>query len=111
MTWNRLVARALVCALVIGSGMSALQAGAARQDAKAPVTAAAPLNLNVATATDLQKLPGIGPAMATRILEYRQKVGGFKKIEDLMNITGIGEKNFLKLKPLIVVPAPRTAER
>jgi competence protein ComEA len=112
MAWNRLVARALACAWVIGLGVNAVQTSAAApQDAKAPVTAAAPLNLNAATALDLQKLPGIGPAMATRILEYRQKIGGFKKIEDLMNITGIGEKNFLRLKPLITVPASKTAER
>jgi competence protein ComEA len=43
--------------------------------------------------------------MAERIVEYRQKSGGFKKIEDLMNVKGIGEKNFLKLKPLVSAPA------
>ncbi len=49
--------------------------------------------------------------MATRILEYRQKSGGFKKIEELMNIQGIGERNFLRLKPLVTVVPPKTAER
>jgi competence protein ComEA len=42
-------------------------------------------------------------------VEYRQKNGGFKKTEDLMNVRGIGEKNFLKLKPLITVAAARGA--
>ncbi len=63
----------------------------------------APVNLNTATAAELEALPGIGPATAVRILEYRQKQNGFKKIEDLMNVRGIGEKMFLSLKPMIVV--------
>ena len=45
--------------------------------------------------------------MALRIVEYRQKNGGFKKIEDLMNVKGIGEKAFLKLKPHLTVSPPK----
>ena len=63
------------------------------------------MNLNTATTNDLQTLPGIGKSTAARILEYRQKNGGFRKIEDLMNVKGIGEKSFLKLKPLITLTA------
>jgi competence protein ComEA len=71
--------------------------------ARAVATAAAPVNLNTATQSQIETLPGIGAKAAQRIIEYRQKNGGFKKIEDLMNVKGIGEKSFLKLKPLITI--------
>jgi competence protein ComEA len=102
---TRIVATALL-ALIVGTGSTAAQ-----EPRTPPAThAAAALNLNTATATQLEGLPGIGKATAERIVEYRQKSGGFKKIEDLMNVRGIGEKNFLKLKPLITV-APARVER
>lgn len=72
-------------------------------------TAAAPsktaINLNVATLDQLETLPGIGRKTAERIIEFRTKNGGFKRIEELMNVKGIGEKSFLKIKPLIVATA------
>jgi competence protein ComEA len=72
----------------------------AKKQAAAPV---ATVNLNTATAAQLDTLPGVGAKLAERIIDYRAKNGGFKKIEDLMNVQGIGEKNFLKLKPYITV--------
>src|SRR3982750_2528729 len=71
--------------------------------AKAAPTPSAPININTATQAQFESLPGLGPKVAERILEYRQKNGPFKKVEDLMNVKGIGEKSFLKLKPLITV--------
>jgi competence protein ComEA len=78
---------------------------------KPPTTAVTmPVNLNTATVTELQALPGIGAATAKLIVEHRQKNGNFKKVEELMNIKGIGEKSFLKLKPMVTVGSEK-AER
>ena len=71
--------------------------------ARAAAVPSAPVNLNSATQAQLEALPGIGPKAAQRIIEYRQKNGQFKKIEDLMNVKGVGEKSFLKLKPYLTV--------
>lgn len=86
---------------VFAQGTSASPAQASKPAKSTPAPQS--VNINSATATELEALPGVGLATATRIIEYRQKVGGFKKIEDLMNVKGIGEKMFLNLKPLIVV--------
>ena len=71
--------------------------------AKASATPSSPVNINTATQAQIEALPGIGPKVAQRIIEYRQKNGQFKKVEDLMNVKGIGEKSFLKLKPYLTV--------
>jgi competence protein ComEA len=96
--------------LAIGvTALIALPAHAADLQPQSPppaaATAAKPaINLNTATIDQLETLPGIGRKTAERIIEYRTKAGGFKRIEDLMNVKGIGEKSFLKLKPLVAVP-------
>lgn len=61
------------------------------------------VNLNTATAEQLQTLPGIGPAMAKRVLEYRAKVGKFTKVEEILNVKGFGEKRFQKIKDRLLV--------
>ena len=88
----------------------------AAQDASASASQSAPgelIDLNQASAVQLESLPGIGEVTAARIVEYRRENGGFKKIEELMNVRGIGERSFLRLRPLVTVgtPKPDTSAR
>jgi competence protein ComEA len=73
----------------------------------APAAGQKTINLNTATIEQLETLPGIGRKTAERIIEHREKVGAFKKVEELMNVKGIGEKSFLKIKPLLSVTPPK----
>ncbi len=61
------------------------------------------VDLNRATLAELDTLPGVGPRTAQRIVEYREENGGFTRLEELMNVRGIGERIFLRLKPLVTV--------
>ena len=96
--------RALLATLVVCLMLAAPSAAAA-QGKPSPAAKAAPavINLNTASAAQIEALPGVGASTAKRIIEYRDKNGGFKKVEELMNVKGIGEKSFLKLKSLISV--------
>ncbi|MEW5981913.1 MAG: helix-hairpin-helix domain-containing protein [Acidobacteriota bacterium] len=88
-----------------GSGLARAVPLSQNAPAETKASSAAIVNLNTASAEQLEKLPGIGPKTALRIIEYRQKNGGFKKVEELMNVRGIGEKSFLKIKPQLTVGA------
>ncbi len=61
------------------------------------------VNLNTATQAELELLPGIGPAMAKRILEYRSTHGKFTSVDQLDSVKGIGTKTMAKLRPLVSV--------
>ena len=100
-----MIRMAMVVLLALGlAGVAhAAQTSARRSPSASEATAGTLVNLNTANASQLETLPGIGKSTAERILEYRQKNGGFKKIEDLMNVRGVGEKSFLKLKSLVTV--------
>jgi len=77
--------------------------------AAAPLLAAeGQVNVNTASAQELERLPGVGPALAARILEHREKNGAFKRVEDLMLVKGIGEKSFERLKPYVALSGATT---
>ncbi|MCL4500280.1 MAG: helix-hairpin-helix domain-containing protein [Deltaproteobacteria bacterium] len=69
------------------------------------LTLGLPIDLNSAGAADLEALPGIGPALAQRIVDYRQKHGSFKKIDDLMQVSGIGPKLLEKIRAHLIISA------
>ncbi|MCI2056913.1 MAG: helix-hairpin-helix domain-containing protein [Oscillibacter sp.] len=66
-----------------------------------PVIGTGKINLNSATAEELDELPGIGEKLAQRIIDYREKNGDFRSIEEIENVSGIGEKKFDEMKDLI----------
>lgn len=59
------------------------------------------VNVNTATAADLERLPGIGPVLARRIVEHREARGLFRRLDDLLEVQGIGPKLFRRLEPLL----------
>jgi comEA protein len=104
----RMLAVAVVSTCLAGSLLAQAPAQGAATREKSPVL----VNLNSATVGQLQTLPGVGPKVAERIVQYREKNGPFKKVEELMNVQGIGEKTFLRLKPqLTLTTKPGSAEQ
>jgi competence protein ComEA len=102
---NRLV-------LVLVTALASFSASTRPVDAQRAAKAAAPastevINLNSATAAQLADLPGVGLKTAELIVQYRIKNGPFKKIEEVMNIRGVGEKSFLRIKERLTVAAPK----
>jgi competence ComEA-like helix-hairpin-helix protein len=83
-----------------GSRGLPLDAAAARASGGRP---ASTLNLNTATPVELESLPGIGPALASRIIAQRQKNGPFARIEDLDNVRGIGAATLERIRPYVSV--------
>lgn len=61
------------------------------------------LNINLANQKEFVNLPGIGPSLAAEIINYREKRGGFKSVEDLLRVKGIGKKKFLAIKPYLTL--------
>jgi len=66
------------------------------------------VNVNTATVAQLQLLPRVGPALAQRIVEFREANGAFKAPEELMRVKGIGEKSYLLLEPFVAVKGETT---
>ncbi len=91
---------ACVLALCLGLVLSSVSVMAQKPN---PPAGTDKINLTSATVEQLQTLPGIGPATAKTIIEYRTKVGKFNRIEELINVKGIGEKKFQKIKDRLVV--------
>lgn len=88
-------ALALVLALPLGAAATARSPRAPQQ----------PVNLNTATVTELMQLPRVGQKTAERIVAFRKQHGGFQRTEELMNVKGLGEKAYARLKPFLTLSA------
>ncbi len=105
MTYRRFVAAVLALSLAV-----LVAPGLASAESKPAPTAR--VNVNTATVEQLTALPGVGPALAARIVEHRQKSGSFRSTQEIMSVKGIGEKNFAKIEAwLSVGDAPKAAAK
>ncbi len=93
---------ALALGAVLAGALGAPSASAA-PDARPAATAPAAVNVNTATAEELTALPGIGEKRAQAILETRKEKGGFKSVDELTEVKGIGPANLEKLRPYLRV--------
>ena len=66
------------------------------------------VNINTATEAQIALLPGIGPKLATEVVNYRANNGGFKTIEDIKKVSGVGDKKFEKIKDYVVLEGETT---
>ena len=99
---------ALVAALVCFSPWPA----EAQRSSKPPVVATMEvINLNSASAAQIASLPGIGLKTAELVVQFREKNGPFKKIEEIMNVRGVGEKSFLRIKDRLTVTPPKNESK
>ena len=78
-------------------------AGSPQTTAAAGSMPTGPLDLNTATLDQLEELPGVGPVLAQRILDYRLKQGRFASVDELRQVSGIGDQRFAELKDLVRV--------
>ena len=100
---QKLVDEMVIYVPKIGEDISVEQVTTVSSSAASGQASSGKLNLNAATEAELTTLPGIGPAKAQAILEYREQNGRFKSVDDLKNVSGIGEKTFEKLKEFIEI--------
>jgi competence protein ComEA len=97
---RRRLAWVCLAALLVAPGAAQLTAaddGAQSGETKQKI------DINKATAEQLTAIPGVGPTLAQRIVDFREKQGRFRRVEDLLKIKGIGEKSFQKIRPWVKV--------
>jgi len=93
----------LAGALTDGMKIYIPAAGEAISSSSSSDQTAGRVNINTADSVQLETLPGVGPAMAQKIISYRNEIGNFKEVAELKNVSGIGDKTYEKLKPMVCI--------
>jgi len=98
-------ARVLVCALALGIALAA-NPSLAGGDGRLSGT----VNVNTASAEQLQLLPGVGETRARALIEARKQRGGFKSVDELLDVKGIGDASLDRMRPFVTVDGKTTAK-
>lgn len=93
--------------ILLGAMLSCVIALNASAGSKKKIPPSKPIDINAATSEELQQLPGVGPVIAQRILDYRKKSGPFRNVDELMAVRGISDKRLAKIKPYVFVKNPQ----
>jgi competence ComEA-like helix-hairpin-helix protein len=104
---NRLTISLFLCLFVVSHSSCIKQPRSVRvleyeRGAQASTAARPIVNINSAPRKDLESLPGIGPGLATRIIEHREKYGRFRRVEHLIMVRGLSDRRFRKLRSFVV---------
>ncbi len=111
--WQGTIPEAGAASLASGTKVTVAAGGAVslgRMTGQELLTLGLLVDVNAASAADLAAVPGIGPALAARIVDYRQEHGEFRKMEDLLEVKGVGEKSLDNLRPFLMMPADNISE-
>ena len=102
--WRKAILTAIcLVAMALAAGAGPAAAAEAEDAGTADGAVARQIDINKATAVELTAIPGVGNAIAQRIVEFRDKQGPFRRVEDLLKVKGIGEKSFQKIRSHVKV--------
>jgi competence protein ComEA len=106
--FKKSLGRIILCCLTAAAAPSCVKLprraaarGAQQTHSQQSPADAPPVSINEASREELERLPGIGPALAARIVEHRERYGPFRRAEHLLLVRGISERRFLQLRPYV----------